>query len=780
MGGFYGRIGHVFDDHNLTFYEVKDMFLSLAEGRLPFTEKFDGINIYFSVDPTTKSLLYCRNKGDFGNNGVLFQEFIERYKGTDNEKVFSDFNREVQGLINTMGHGEVNKLFENNVFYNTEIIHPSFNSIVKYNTFKVIIQNTGHRSGLNEGIQFSENLDIFRTHEKDFFLINNIITPESIVNEKLDDFFDNFKSFLLREGMKLSSTIGDFVGKKMAKIAANTGIPVFKQKMLTKKLSGRRGVRINHICSGLSPDKVAEVRRLVDDKRGLLHKTITPLREVVDSYFNILLTTYTPKLQTEGEVRSEGVVFSYKNNSYKLTGAYSELIREKNNQNGASKIAIIPGAFKPPHKGHLQMFEHYASVCDQVYVVVSTGVRKCSAGMEYTIEQTQRVLREFLEVSPLDNVIFIFDDHPHTKIISMINDPGVVKSESVVFVGASSKGADHQKGSYIYADRDDIKLLEAKETNYAIKENLSSTHLRDHITRQEFDKVRFFIPDGLECSKYMEIFGLTEAAEKKTEEIMNHLSSLVETSVTAGVQGPSAPIGGTMVDRKEFLEELKLRESVRSTISKLNESKLLEEQKLRKVIRHLIKEKFSPPPTESTGINVLRGTLKSIITQLEDGYNGLTTEPEQRQSFRAHILVSVENLLAPIEASEQGAQEEAALAQEEVQVDIGSRPEDDPNFISIEDEPEEPEEERPEDKFVALPDEDPTGRNIAKTTFKGIAPQIANSYEQLGNQKDQDTFYEYLLTNLKLYFDKFEDAMAINVEEPTSPSYDEEVEVIDA
>ena len=426
------------------------------------------------------------------------------------------------------------------------------------------------------------------------------------------------------------------------------------------------------------------------------------------------------------------------------------------------------------------MFEHYASVCDQVYVVVSNGFRKCTSGVEYTIEQTQKVLREFLEVSPLDNVIFIFDDHPHTKIISMINDPRVVKAGSHVFVGASNKGSDHQKGSYIYADRDDIKLLEAKETNYAVKENLSSTNLRDHITRQELDKIRFFIPDGLEYGKYMEIFGLTETTEKKTKEVTNHLSSLVETSVSAGVQGPSAPIGGTMVDRKEFLEELKLRESVRGTISKLNESKLLEEQKLRKVIRHLIREKLSPPPTESTGINVLRGTLKSIITQLADGFNYLTTDPEQRESFRSHILVSVENLLAPIEASEQGAEAEAALAQEEVQVDIGGRPEDDPSFISIEDEPDEPEEEKPEDKFVALPDEDPTGRNIAKTTFKGIAPQIANSYEQLGNQKDQDTFYEYLLTNLKLYFDKFEDAMAVNVEEPASPSYDEEVEVVDA
>ena len=84
------------------------------------------------------------------------------------------------------------------------------------------------------------------------------------------------------------------------------------------------------------------------------------------------------------------------------------------------------------------------------------------------------------------NVRFLFDEHPHTREQSaLINDHRVVKPNSVVFVGASSKGADHEKGSYIYADRDDIKLLNAEETNYSIKENLSSTHLREYISNRE-------------------------------------------------------------------------------------------------------------------------------------------------------------------------------------------------------------------------------------------------------------------------------------------------------
>ena len=35
-------------------------------------------------------------------------------------------------------------------------------------------------------------------------------------------------------------------------------------------------------------------------------------------------------------------------------------------------------------------------------------------------------------------------------------------------------------------------------------------------------------------------------------------------------------------------------------------------------------------------------------------------------------------------------------------------------------------------------------------------------------------YTEYLITNLKLYFDKFEDELQNTVQEPTSPSYQQQ------
>ena len=43
----------------------------------------------------------------------------------------------------------------------------------------------------------------------------------------------------------------------------------------------------------------------------------------------------------------------------------------------------------------------------------------------------------------------------------------------------------------------------------------------------------------------------------------------------------------------------------------------------------------------------------------------------------------------------------------------------------------------------------------------------------LSDQKDQELYYDYLLTNLMLYFDKFEDDLATELPQITTPEYEE-------
>ena len=61
---------------------------------------------------------------------------------------------------------------------------------------------------------------------------------------------------------------------------------------------------------------------------------------------------------------------------------------------------------------------------------------------------------------------------------------------------------------------------------------------------------------------------------------------------------------------------------------------------------------------------------------------------------------------------------------------------------------------------------------MAYQSFKKVETSIIDSYELLGDPDDQELFYDYLIANLKLYFDKFEGELTSDVQEPTNQAYD--------
>ena len=60
---------------------------------------------------------------------------------------------------------------------------------------------------------------------------------------------------------------------------------------------------------------------------------------------------------------------------------------------------------------------------------------------------------------------------------------------------------------------------------------------------------------------------------------------------------------------------------------------------------------------------------------------------------------------------------------------------------------------------------------FAENAWNDVQNQIQTAYEDLINPEDAATFYDWGLTNLKLYFDKFEDEIVSGGEVPESPDY---------
>jgi len=252
------------------------------------------------------------------------------------------------------------------------------------------------------------------------------------------------------------------------------------------------------------------------------------------------------------------------------------------------------------------------------------------------------------------------------------------------------------------------------------------------------------------------------------------------------------------ISRKEFVRELKeeelLRENVRKAIRIVvhrrkegERAELMEENRLRSIVRKMIVKEVAvadtdPTPHQSTGINVLEDLLKKIIPVLEDDFKILTTSEDQRKSFRAHVVNAAKNTLAPAKAAIHAGDpaETEEIQEQDVEVKIGDTdgPEDDDAFIDIRSDKEKAGDEEPElspeEEFgQGVDDQDLTGRNMAYSSYKKIETNILDAYELLSDDEDRELFYDYLVTNLKLYFDKFEDELAGQLEEPSTPEYEE-------
>tara|TARA_R100001510_G_scaffold7111_1_gene5524 strand:+ start:477 stop:1256 length:780 start_codon:yes stop_codon:yes gene_type:complete len=241
------------------------------------------------------------------------------------------------------------------------------------------------------------------------------------------------------------------------------------------------------------------------------------------------------------------------------------------------------------------------------------------------------------------------------------------------------------------------------------------------------------------------------------------------------------------IDRNQMIAEELIREHIRKRITTKLDQQRLAEEKIRKVVRQLIEaETGTEEASRSTGINVLADLLEKIIPTIENDYKMLTSDKEQRDSFKNHIVHAVENALRPIEAATQGEEQVEENIEYEIdrntlleKISIDLDPQDDGKeeqsvegeFIDIDGDG-----DSDADDFVQLDDQNETGRNFAAVTFKKVEKQIVDAYDMLADDTDQNIFYDYLVTNLLLYFDKFEDELTNTLPDVSTPEYEEEKE----
>ena len=282
------------------------------------------------------------------------------------------------------------------------------------------------------------------------------------------------------------------------------------------------------------------------------------------------------------------------------------------------------------------------------------------------------------------------------------------------------------------------------------------------------------------------------------EEELDELSAMGAGVGAGSIEGAPGPVGQNKKykrDTKMTKEEKKLRRKIRIGLKEFFSKKSIEEEKivaevleehtLRLQLRDIIFEtslnEVEDPTVDvhdNTGINTLKDLLKNtnILATMRTAYKTLTTDEDQKNSFRAHIVKWVQDTLAPVKLNDTEPSDASALA-EQVGIDIEGV--DASMFIDADDGAEkdqivdEPEEE---ENMAPISGEDATGRNKAERIYPSIEKSIVDYYAELDNPEDQEMFHDYLIANLKLYFDKWTNEMSTSVEEPTNDAYNQAAE----
>ena len=231
---------------------------------------------------------------------------------------------------------------------------------------------------------------------------------------------------------------------------------------------------------------------------------------------------------------AEGFVFEYDGQLYKFTGNFAPInqilglfrfgrggvkIPRVDEAKGATEtVAIVPGAFKPPHRGHLDMVKHYADNADRVIIMVSPKARQTPSGQDVGQDKSIAIWELYLNKAGLTNVEVIPSPHPSPVRSAYEYVENTAQPGENVILGTSTKGGDQSrfaKNVQAYA-KEGVRVLDPMKFAFdPVGEELSASDFR---SAAESSDINRFLPSGVEPQDVLDILGI----QGGTEEVVEH------------------------------------------------------------------------------------------------------------------------------------------------------------------------------------------------------------------------------------------------------------------
>jgi len=204
----------------------------------------------------------------------------------------------------------------------------------------------------------------------------------------------------------------------------------------------------------------------------------------------------------------------------KLVNHFLSVLGERsqiNDELNAETIAMIPGSFKPPHKGHYAMIEHFSNISDRTIVIISDpqsekSIRRTPGGKQVTSQKAREILEIYTE--GLSNVELVTSTAPVTRVYDFVANETTPGQR--VLLGVSGKGDDANRylGAQKYAPEGvTVETSVFSDSNL----DISASTIRRVLDTPTLENINQFLPTHLSMKDKERVIQILSQLEESKE-----------------------------------------------------------------------------------------------------------------------------------------------------------------------------------------------------------------------------------------------------------------------
>ena len=327
-GGAAGHMNHLYDNGNLTFAKIKEIFTAAANGQLVGTEKTDGQNLMISFSVKEGRAKGVRNKGEIKSGGLTPEQLAAKFADRANpalKETFSDALRIFEKAVQHLGHEVQVELFgeDTSIYYNAEVMDPRTPNVINYDTKTLVIHRAGHtkydrETGQKVDIDLSKQSakleEIIKSAQENLkqeeygIQVNAIKKLQALSDKKpLTDALDKLNKVMSainysgKEKINDSSTIDEYMMARVRLLINNIlnkeittigEVNSLAKMNIAKKIVGIDGISIKEITNNLSPLQKEFIKNNILKKENIqqiLKTAIVPVESIVSDFATEML-----------------------------------------------------------------------------------------------------------------------------------------------------------------------------------------------------------------------------------------------------------------------------------------------------------------------------------------------------------------------------------------------------------------------------------------------------------------------------------------------------------